>query len=121
MYSYKLLICGLLFLYGSVKSDEATNEALCELLKFRPNCQSASNCSKDGVDGTACGVKFDSNGNPIFVSASRAASSYKDAGYGTVDTTYLGSLKTVESLFLYESGLTTLDDSISSLTSLKSL
>lgn len=121
MYSYKLLICGLLFLCSSVKSDETTNEALCELLKFRPKCRSASACSKDSVDGTACGVKFDSNGNPTFVSASRAASTYYDSSYGTVDTTYLGNLKTVESLFLYGSGLTTLDDSISSLTSLKSL
>lgn len=115
----RLLMCGLV-MYSAVKSDENANEALCNLLKFRPQCREHGACSRDGINGTACGVRF-AAGDPVLVSASRAASRYYDAAYGTVDTTLLGSLTTVKSLYLYESGLTTLDDSVSSLTSLKAL
>lgn len=116
----RVLMCGL-FMYSAVKSDEAANEALCDLLKFRPQCRAEGACSKSSINGTLCGVKFNGNKEPELVSASRAASKYYEAGYGTVDTALLGNLKTVKSLYLYESGLTKLDDSVSSLTSLKTL
>ena len=109
-----LLLC-------SLASCGSVNESLCSLLSFRPDCKE-DNCNASYVNASACGVKFDENGNVVFVSASRAASKYKiEYRKEHVDTKHLSSLTTVKTLFLYESGLTTLDESIGSLSSLKHL
>ena len=104
----------------SLGSCGSVNESLCKLLRFRPYCREY-NCNEDYVNASACGVRFDENGNVSFVSASRAATKYKHTGFLTADTSPLGYLTTVKSLFLYESGLTSLDESIGSLASLKYL
>ena len=109
-----LLLC-------SLASCGSVNESLCSLLRFRPGC-TGDNCNASFVNPSVCGVKFDENGDVAFVSASRAATKYRTANSRAhVDTKHLSGLTTVKSLFLYESGLTTLDESIGSLGSLKHL